>query len=206
MIEGSAIASSARAVQESMKYAGYFSFSAQVKGDATPEDLEQAWYDQVDRLNNELVPGEELQKVKNQISADAYRRLESNAALLFQLGMYEATGNWEYINDAPPRLLAVTPQDIRRAVATYLTPRNRNVAAYARRAGSGPPADLSAFPPQVQAQVEAMLARLLPKDDPDELRTIIERLDASPVPPAFEPAMDYIAAKLRQRLRELEGN
>ena len=52
MVEGAEIANNARFTVDTKKYAGAVSFSATVKGDAKPEQLESAWYEQVDLLQN----------------------------------------------------------------------------------------------------------------------------------------------------------
>jgi predicted Zn-dependent peptidase len=203
MIEGAEIASSAAAAQESRRYGGFFSFGAEVKGEATPEDLEQAWLAEVERLRTEPVDARELQKVKNRIAADSYRRLQSNTALLFQLGMYEALGGWEHINESPGRLMAVTPEDIQRVVATYFTGPNRSVAIYRRRQG---PTDELPYPPHMQDQVEAMLGEFLSKDDPDELRTILAFFEAQKdaFPDDVRPAIEYVKQRVLEHVAELE--
>jgi predicted Zn-dependent peptidase len=65
MIEGRKIASSASTSVSSFggpsKYAGYFSLQAEVKGDADPGQLEQAWYQELEKLQSEPVGERELQ-------------------------------------------------------------------------------------------------------------------------------------------------
>ncbi len=58
MILGKEIASSAFAGQNSGKYAGSFSFGAETKGDASPEQLEQAWYAELNRILDRADPRE----------------------------------------------------------------------------------------------------------------------------------------------------
>src|SRR5262245_66196872 len=90
MIEGKKIASAAQATATQFggpqKFAGFFSFEAEVKGDATPDQLERAWYDELDKLQKEAVPERELQKVKNQVAAKEFRRIQKNFFLMLQLG------------------------------------------------------------------------------------------------------------------------
>jgi len=210
MVEGAAIASSARAGQESRKYAGYFAFQAEAKGGASPKDLEKAWYAELERLRREPVSEHELQKVKNQVAADSFRRLQRNGALLFQLGIYEAMGGWEYINESPAKLAAVTAGDIMRVVKQYFTDTNRCVALYTRReqpaeaAQENPLAELS---PEARAQVEAALQRLLAKDNPADLRMLTAAMEAQlkQTPPDFRPAVEYMIRKLHERAAELEA-
>jgi predicted Zn-dependent peptidase len=212
MIEGAEIAARASAGQNSRKYAGYFSFGAEVKGDATPADLEAAWYVELERLQTEPVPDLELQKVKNQIAADSYRRLQSNSALRMQLGFYEATGGWEYINDSPRRMQSVTADDIRRVASTYFTPENRSVATYTRRPRAEGETEveadpLAALPPPVRAQFNTMRERLVTSENVDELNLVIERMEAQfeMTPEQWRPAVTYLMDLIRDRIAELES-
>jgi len=210
MIEGSEIAASASAQQDSRKYAGAFSFSAEVKGDAKPADLEAGWYREIERLQNELVPELELQKVKNQFAASNFRRLESNFFLMVQLGYGEGLGGWEEINDAPKKIEAVTAADIQRVAKAYFSRENRSVATYTRKAGAAAeeavdPA-LAALPPQLQGQMKSMAAQIAKETDIAKLRMGIENMSkqASQVPPQMKPALDFMLSKLEARVAELE--
>ena len=82
------------------------------------------------RIRDEPIPERELQKVKNQITASAYRRLASGFFLLIQLLLYDGLGDWEYINEWAENTLAVTDADVQRVAAEYLVPSNRAVALY----------------------------------------------------------------------------
>jgi predicted Zn-dependent peptidase len=132
LVEGRGIAASARGTSDTRKYAGLFSFEAQTRGDATPEQLEQAWYEELAKLQEADVPERELRKVKNRIAAGNYRRLENNMSLLIQLAFAEALLDWKEINDGPRKYEAVTAADIRRVANRYFKPTNRSVAIYRR--------------------------------------------------------------------------
>ena len=54
--------------------------------------MEAAVYEEIARLQDEPVPAEELQKVKNAFKANAYRRLSSPFAVFMQLVTYDALG------------------------------------------------------------------------------------------------------------------
>ncbi len=134
LVEGRGIAAGAAASSDTRKYAGLFAFEAQARGDATPADLEKAWYEELARLQAEEVPERELRKVKNRVAAGNYRRLENNMSLLVQLAVAEATLDWREINDAPRKYEAVTAADIRRVANEYFAPSNRSVATFVRQA------------------------------------------------------------------------
>ena len=133
LVEGRGIAATANAASDTRKYAGLFSVSAQARGDASPEDLEAAWYEELGRLQEAEVPERELRKVKNRVAAGNYRRLESNMSLFIQLAFSEGILDWQEINESPAKYEAVTAADIRRVARKYFDPTNRSVAIYRRQ-------------------------------------------------------------------------
>ena len=78
LVLGQEVANEAYGQQDSRKWAGLFNISAEAKDGKTPEQVEQAIYAELEKLKNEPVPAEELQKVKNQFSAGEYRKLSAN--------------------------------------------------------------------------------------------------------------------------------
>ena len=209
MVEGKEIASSASAGTDSRKYAGAFSFRAQVKGDADPPQLEEAWYDQLARLQEESVPQRELQKVKNRIAANAYRRLQSNFFLLIQLGLYEGLGGWEYLNESPAKLQAVTTDDITRIANTYFDKSNRAVATYTRKAGMEPQdADLAALDGPTRDRVQQQVSQLLKVRDLGRLQMMAAMMEGmmDQVPPDDQAAVKYVVKKIKERIAELESS
>jgi hypothetical protein len=210
MVLGKEIASSASAGQDSRKYAGSFSFGAETKGDATPDALEAAWQAELDRLRNEPIPPDELQKVKNQIEANAYRRLQNPFFLMFQLLLYDGLGDWHYINDWSGRTLAVTAEDVKRVAETYFRPQNRAVAIYTRKAGSAEeqlPAGLAELPPEQQQMIKAQLKQLGQIKDPAQLEQILNtiRERKGSLPPEFQKGAAVVEGWIEQRLKELAG-
>jgi len=135
LVEGRGIASSARANSDTRKYAGLFAFDGETRGESTPEQLEQAWYEELAKLQEGEVPERELRKVKNRVAAGNYRRLENNMSLLVQLAVAEATLDWKEINDGPRKYEAVTAADIQRVAREYFSPANRSVAVFRRKPG-----------------------------------------------------------------------
>ena len=105
---------------------------AETRGEATPEQLEQAWYEELAKLQEADLPERELRKVKNRVAAQNYRKLENNMSLLIQLAFAEAVLDWREINDGPAKYEAVTAADIRRVANRYFAPTNRSVATYRR--------------------------------------------------------------------------
>jgi len=216
LIEEQGIAAQASAGNRSMRYAGSFSFSALPKGDAELADLEAAWYEELEKLKSELVSERELQKVKNQAAADSYRDLQSNSSLFFQLAITEGYGSYEFINEYPKMVAAVTPEDIQRVANEYFEEHERAISYYTRRGGSESAGltieDVRASLPEEMAgmmipQIEAELEGLKSETDADKLRADIEQMDAQAgmVPPQFETAMKFIKQQIQARIDEIES-
>ena len=134
LVEGRGIAGTARTGSDTRKYAGLFTFEAETRGDATPEQIEQAWYEELAKLQAEEVPERELRKVKNRVAAGNYRRLENNMSLLIQLAFFETLLDWQEINESPKKYETVTAADIKRVANKYFKASNRSVAVYHRTA------------------------------------------------------------------------
>jgi predicted Zn-dependent peptidase len=209
MIEGRSIASSGRAQNDARKYAGLFAFEAETKGDATPDQLEQAWYEELKKLQDAPVDERELQKVKNQVAADSYRRLQSNFFLLVQLAYAESMMSWRELNEAPKKLQAVTAADIQRVAKTYFDVTNRSVATFKRKAGAAASddPDLAALPAPMRARAKQMAAGLAQMTDAAQLRQAMEGMEAqaAQVPPQMKPVFEYMKKKMTERLQQLEG-
>jgi predicted Zn-dependent peptidase len=133
LVEGRGIAATAQAYSDTRKYAGLFAVSAQARGAATAAALEQAWYEELARLQTDGVPERELRKVKNRIAAQNYRKLENNMSLLVQLAFAEAVLDWREINEGPAKYEAVTAADLQRVLGKYFKETNRSVASYRRK-------------------------------------------------------------------------
>ena len=208
MVEGTKVASSAGAQQDSRKYAGAFSFEAETKGDSTPLQLEEGWYAELKKLQTEAVPAEELQKVKNQAMADSYRRLQSNFFLLIQLAQAEALGDWSEINKESAKIQAVTAEDIKRVANQYFDKTNRSVATYTRKAGATMAADpeLAALPGPMQGMARQAAKKIGEEKDADKLKEGLTQLrdQAAQVPPQMAPVMEYLMKKMEARIAELE--
>ena len=127
------IATEAQAAQHALKYAGMFFGYGEVAEGHTPDEVEQAIYREIETLKHDEVPAQELQKVKNNFAAGEYRKLASNMAILQQLIHTDGMGRWQEINEAGPRIQAVTAADEQRVAKTYFKKENRTVGTYTRK-------------------------------------------------------------------------
>jgi predicted Zn-dependent peptidase len=204
------IAASASASQRSLRFNGEFTLDAEAKGDASPADLEAAILAELDRLQKEPVPAEELQKVKNQIAATAFRNLENPFWLMLQLLLYEGWGDWQYVNYWADKTLAVTAEDVQRVAQKYFTAENRTVATYQRKAGAGAeevPPEIAALPAEMRQRVLAQVRQVRQVTDAKMLEEGLAQLaqQKGAVPPEVKPALEAIEKAMQARLEELRA-
>jgi predicted Zn-dependent peptidase len=140
VLPADAIATSASAsaggLMSPQKYAGAFAVDAEAKEGKPLGDVEKGLLAEIENLKKEPVPPEELQKVKNNVAAAAFRHLSSNFYILLQLIVYDGYGDWREMNEAPKKEAAVTAEDVRRVARKYLTAENQAVYLVTRK-GTG---------------------------------------------------------------------
>jgi predicted Zn-dependent peptidase len=139
LVLGRQIANEVEASVDLKKYAGAFQVESVVKEGKDPAAVEAAIHEEIARLQNEPLSAEELQKVKNQGKASAFRRLASPFSIAIQLLYYDGLGDWKYINSYADEVDAVTAADIQRVARAYLTKENRTVGVFLRKEAPPPP-------------------------------------------------------------------
>lgn len=203
----------------SRKYAGYLEINATVKEGKTPEEVEQAILEEVEKLRDGEVTDHELQKVKNQVLASSVNRLRSNTGLMFQLALADTWYDWKHLNDGPDRMLKVTAADVNRVVKEYMDPKLRTVAIYRTKpkpAGETESIEdpeltklLATMPPEAQGQIKAGLQRLKDNNDLAKLQGQAKKMEeamASGQLPAEQTAvLNYMMKALKERIAELEA-
>jgi len=216
LVEDQEIAASASASNESQRYAGSFSFSATPKGDASLDDLEIAWLEQIDLLKSEPVSERELQKIKNQAAADTFRGLQDNSSLFFQLAITEAYGGYEYLNEMPRAIQAVTAEDIMRVANEYFGSDTRAVSMYNRKDGgeitlitideveASLPEEMAAM---IMPQLKGQLAEL-DGLSAEELREAMIEIESQKemIPPPMQKLMAFIQQEMQIRLDAIEND
>jgi predicted Zn-dependent peptidase len=136
LVLGNGVATSVYANEQPQKWAGLFNAGGEAKEGHSPQEVEQGIYENLEKLKKDEVPAEELQKVKNNFAAAEYRRLSANFPILMQLIQNDGEGDWKEINEAGPKIQAVTAADVMRVAKTYFTKENRTVAVYTRKPGT----------------------------------------------------------------------
>ncbi len=91
-------------------------------------ELEKAILTEVDKIINEGISENELQKVKNQKLMDFYKTLETINGMSNTIGTYELFfGDYKKLFSAPDDYKKVTVDDIKRVAGEYFTKENRTV-------------------------------------------------------------------------------
>ena len=208
LVVGRQIANEASASIDPKKYDGVFEVECVVKEGKDPAAVEAAVYEEIEKLRDAEVPADELQKVKNQGKAFAYRRLSSPFSIAVQLLFYEGLGDWRYINSYADEVDRATAADLQRVAREHLTPENRTVGVFLRREGA-PPEDpeVAALPAPAQAMVRQSLQQIQAETDPAKLREGVARMQAAAAqaPPEMKPAIELILKRAQERLAVLES-
>jgi predicted Zn-dependent peptidase len=208
LVLGRQVANEASAAVDLKKYAGSVQAEVTVKDGKDPAEAERALFEEIERLKNEPVPAAELQKVKNQAKANAFRRLSSPVFIMFQLIQYEGLGDWTYINTYADGVDRVSAEDLQRAARDYLRKETRTVGVFLRKEG-GPPEDpeVLALPAEAQAMAQQALKQIGAETDLAKLRESIARMQqmAGQAPPPLQPALALVLKRAQERLSALEG-
>lgn len=106
-----------------------FYFSGVPANDYSIEQLEKAFYEQIERLQTELADPEELERVKAQIISSIVYQQDSISSQANQIGRMEAIGrSWQEADAMVEKLAAITPEQIQSAARKYLVHANKTVA------------------------------------------------------------------------------
>jgi len=89
------------------------------------EKLEALLLAEIEKLKTELVSDRELARVKKLNRRDFLERLRSNESMAGTLATLEVQIGWRYLTEYLQRFDAVTPEDIRRVAAQYVSDDNR---------------------------------------------------------------------------------
>jgi predicted Zn-dependent peptidase len=95
--------------------------------------VEQTIWEELNRLKTERVPEQELKRIRNRVTADRARSIESNEGLADSLSYFEAiAGDWRYGADHAKQIESITAEDIQRTARQYFTLENSVVVDLAK--------------------------------------------------------------------------
>ncbi len=209
LVLGRQVSTETYASQNSQKWGGAFNAGGEAKDGKTPAEVEAAIYEEFDRLKNELVPAEELQKVKNQFAAAEYRKLSANFPIFIQVLQSEGEGGWREVNESGPKIQAVTAEDVQRVVKKYFTKENRAIATYTRKAGAAPKdedPDLAGLSAEQKPVVHRIAESLKSETDAAKLKEAAAKMEAQAASgdPKRQQLQKIILKKVQERIAELE--
>ena len=104
-----------------------FSASATLLPTTNPEQVETIVFEQVDRLREELVPTDELNRAIKQVRAQLAYAGESVTSQAYWIGSLETVAPGNDADEFNERIASVTAEDVQRVAQTYLLPDRSNV-------------------------------------------------------------------------------
>jgi zinc protease len=106
-----------------------FLFDGTPTDDNTLEELEQAIYQEIEKLKNELVSEQELKRVKAQVVAGEVYQQDSVQRQAYIIGSLETVGlGWEMMNEYADNIQKVTADDVLEVAKKYLIDDFKTVA------------------------------------------------------------------------------
>lgn len=122
------------------RYPSLFTVSATPRAPHTTAEVEEALYEELERLKNEPPTEKEMEKVITNMDAGLVRSLRSNSGLASQLAYFQAVaGDWRYVLRNRDKIMKVTGEDVMRVARTYFTKKNRTVATLVKVPSTGEP-------------------------------------------------------------------
>ena len=110
------------------RYANLFILNATPRAPHTVAEVEEAIYEELERLKKEPMTEKELQQILNQLEFEESRQMASNGGLARNLTEYEAVaGSWRYLIEHRQKVAQITAADVMRVAKQYFTRQNRNV-------------------------------------------------------------------------------
>lgn len=105
-----------------------FGFYAIAAKDVKETDLENAIYEEIEKLKKDGITDRELQKVKNQKLIEFYKRVQTINGKSDNIGTYEVFfGDYKKMFEAPDHYNKVTADDIKRVANAYFKKTTRTV-------------------------------------------------------------------------------
>jgi predicted Zn-dependent peptidase len=113
---------------------GVFVLELEPRSAVAPQALVEAWDAELARLLAAPPTAEEMERVRNQVTTDAWRGMREPLDLALRLLVADAQGGWRSLESWPRAVLAVEPAEVQRVARRYLVAERRLVARITRSA------------------------------------------------------------------------
>lgn len=116
------------------RYPNLFVVAATPRAPHTAKEVEDAIYEELERLKKEPMTERELAQILNRLEYEESRQMISNGGLARNLTEYEAvTGSWRYLVEHRREVAKVTPDDVIRVARKYFVRENRTVGVITKK-------------------------------------------------------------------------
>jgi predicted Zn-dependent peptidase len=129
------LAFAAAARHEVGRQGGVFAVEMEARGATAPPALVDAWDAEVARLQQAAPAADELLRVRNQVTTDAWRGMREPIDFALRLLVADAQAGWRTLETWPAAVSAVRGEDVQRVAKQYLVAERRLVVRVARRGG-----------------------------------------------------------------------
>ncbi len=102
-----------------------FYFFAVAVPDKTPSELEEALYEEIEKIKKDNPSENEVQKAKNQIEASFIMEQDSIYMQAMKYGLFEILGDWRLVDKYLEGIRSVSAEDITRVAKKYFNEDNR---------------------------------------------------------------------------------
>ncbi len=144
-------------------YPSLFVVSATPARGKSSQELEEAIYEEIGKLQQEPPSEEELTRVRNAVDASAIRSLRSNFGIARVIAASEhLAGSWRYVLEEREKLKAVTAVDVQNVAKKYFAEENRAVAEL--KSKSRPGGAATPPPPASAGRLQSTPAQGIPGD------------------------------------------
>ena len=135
------------------RFPGLFTIQVTPRAPHTPEEVEAAIYQELERLRTVPPTEVELERLRRRLEASGVRRLTSDLGLALQLAASQSFhGDWRALFESQTRLSQVTAEDVLRVLDEYFHPRTRTVGIL-RRDGDPEGAEIGGAGDPGQAEI-----------------------------------------------------
>jgi zinc protease len=119
LVEKERIAQSVAGGMGISKDPGLFSISCTLKPDSSIDKVEKILWEEINKMQNELVSDHELQKIKNRYKFNQVTNYTKNADIGSRMSSYEAYFGYDFFKEFDTRMFSVSKEDIQRVMKKY---------------------------------------------------------------------------------------